>query len=218
MDKSPSSSEIRTLVLVPAIISLGITLLRLTGELANWSPLLFSRQAGGGGALVGISWLIPIFGIYFAVRLARDGYGPASRGRAVGLAFLGTVVFAGLVAVTFQLGLPPVLGLVLANLGTVAGAAIAYRGWPAFGKTALAYGLAARVPVAIVMLVAILANWGTHYELGPPGFPEMSPIPKWIVIGLIPQMMLWISLTITAGALFGSLAVLFVSPRRTAAA
>ena len=61
------------LILVPALITLAITLLRLAGELLRWSPSLFNRAPGGPGALVGIVWLIPLFGIYFALRLARAG-------------------------------------------------------------------------------------------------------------------------------------------------
>jgi hypothetical protein len=71
----------KQLILVPAIISLAVTLLRLVGELYNWTPMFFDASAGGGGALVGISWLVPIFGIYFAWKLARSGNGPASAAR-----------------------------------------------------------------------------------------------------------------------------------------
>ena len=61
------------LVRVPALITLGVTLLRLIGELQRWSPKLFNREAGGGGALVGISlavdgreaWYLPV-GHYLA--------------------------------------------------------------------------------------------------------------------------------------------------------
>jgi hypothetical protein len=90
---------------------------------------------------------------------------------------------------------------------------IAYRGWPALGKTLLAYGLAARIPVAIVMLVAMFANWGTHYDVAPPNFPEMAPLAKWFMIGLLPQIFLWIPFTIGVGMLFGGLALLAVGRR-----
>jgi hypothetical protein len=43
------------IVVVPAIITLAVTLLRLFGELQHWSPNLFNPVAGGGGALIGIS-------------------------------------------------------------------------------------------------------------------------------------------------------------------
>jgi hypothetical protein len=71
----------------------------------------------------------------------------------------------------------------------------------------LAYGLAARVPVAIVMLVAILGNWGTHYDVTQPNFPAMSPIAKWLLIGLLPQLTMWIWFTIAAGMICGAVAV-----------
>src|SRR5262249_54704942 len=99
------------MIVVPALISLAITLLRLVGELQHWSPALFSAQPGGGGALVGISWLIPVFGIYFALKLAARGEGPASIGKALGLA-LGAV--AALAAVGFlATRLHPSLGLTI---------------------------------------------------------------------------------------------------------
>jgi hypothetical protein len=72
--------------------------------------------------------------------------------------------------------------------------------------------------VAIVMFVAILGNWGTHYELGPPGFPEMSAIPKWFWIGLVPQLTLWMAFTVIVGSLFGGLAALATGRRAAPAA
>ena len=51
--------DIGRLILIPSLITLGVTLLRLAGELTNGSPTLFSRAVGGGAALVGIIWLVP---------------------------------------------------------------------------------------------------------------------------------------------------------------
>ncbi len=42
--------SIKKLILVPALITLAVTLLRLTGELMHWSKALFNPAAGGGGA------------------------------------------------------------------------------------------------------------------------------------------------------------------------
>lgn len=167
MANSPSFERITRLIAVPALISLGITLLRLVGEIFRWPPTFFSREAGGAGAIVGIVWLVPIFGIYFAIRLNGEGNGPASCGRAIGYAFAGLAVFVALTAATFKLASP--LTRVLAiNLASVFGGLVVSRGWPGLAKTELAYGVAARVPVAAVMLIAMIAQWGTHYELGPP--------------------------------------------------
>ncbi len=89
----------------------------------------------------------------------------------------------------------------------IVGAVIAYRAWPALGRVLLAYGLAARVPVAIVMLVAILGRWGTHYDVAPQNLSAMNPIAKWLLIGLLPQLTIWIWFTIAAGLIFGAVAV-----------
>ena len=51
-----SSLNIKKLILVPAIISLVITLVRLIGELSDGLPLLFNKASGGAGALIGIAW------------------------------------------------------------------------------------------------------------------------------------------------------------------
>jgi len=67
-ESTPAPSvSIGKLILIPSLITLGVTILRLVGELQHWTPILFNRSAGGGGAAVGISWLPLIFGPYFAV-------------------------------------------------------------------------------------------------------------------------------------------------------
>jgi hypothetical protein len=209
MSEPVARLSIRRLIVVPAVITFAVTLLRLVGELQHWSPKFFSREGGGAFAIVGIVWLVPIFGIYFAIRVIQAGHGPTSRGRAIGFALAALVVGVGLSIVIFKLSLPIVATIVLANLGMLLALWIAYRGWPELGKVEASYGLAARIPVAILMFVAMAANWGTHYEQGPPGFPEMSLVLKWFLIGLMPQLTLWIAFTVIVGSLFGSLALLF---------
>jgi hypothetical protein len=71
------------LIKVTAIITLAVTILRLVGELEHWSRT-FVGQPGGDNPLIGITWLAPLFGIYFAMRLVRAGYLPSSTGRALG--------------------------------------------------------------------------------------------------------------------------------------
>ena len=200
------------LILVPAVITLAVTLLRLTGELLEWSSVLFNRAAGGGGAIVGIVWLVPVFGIYFALRLARAGDGPGKVLRALGLVLLALVLmpvvgFAATAAGLDPNGIPLMLCLVVASVGAVL---LAFSAWAQLGRVLVAYGLAARIPVAIVMLIAILANWGTHYDVPPPGFPEMAPLATWFWIGLVPQMTFWIAFTVVVGMLFGLIAVAIV--------
>jgi hypothetical protein len=203
------------LVRVPALITLGVTLLRLIGELNNWSPALFSRAAGGGGALVGIAWLVPVFGIYFALKLAGSGAAPLAAGRTLvhvvgGLVAFFVVAFGGMKALGVDPNVPSLTSLVVIAVASAAAAVIAYLGSPVLGKTLVAYGLAARIPVAVVMLVAMLGNWGTHYDVAPPGFPASGVAFKWIAIGLLPQLTFWLAYTILVGMLFGGLALLFV--------
>jgi len=198
--------ETRKLILVPALITLAVTLLRLTGELRHWSPALFNPAPGGGGALVGIAWLVPVFGVYFGLKLARAGLaGPT--GPAIGFALLGLLIMpiGGFTAVKLGMSQQSLALLGVFVVLSIIGGAVAYRGWPALGRVLFAYGLAARVPVALVMLAAMLGSWGTHYDLPPPDFPAMSPIAKWLIIGLAPQMTIWIWFTIAVGALFGAI-------------
>jgi len=205
--------SLKSLILVPALITLAITILRLVGELQNWSPTFFSRAAGGAGAIVGIVWLVPIFGAYFAVKLAKAGPTPGA-GRVIGYSALaiGFAVLAITATVKATTNQSVHFGVFM--VVTVIAGVIAYRGWPALGRVLLAYGLAARLPVVIVMLIAIYANWGTHYDVAPPNMAGMAPLTKWFMIGLLPQMLGWIPFTICVGALFGGLALLAVGGRR----
>lgn len=200
------------LVRVPALITLGVTLLRLIGELQNWSPRLFNREAGGGGALVGIAWLVPIFGIYFAFKVSQPGTTPLKSGKTIlcavaGLAAFFGIAFGGLRALGLDPNKPSFTSFILFVVASVVSAIIAYAGSPVLGKVMFAYGLAARFPVAFLMLVAMLGNWGTHYDVAPPGFPEMGVFTRWLVIGLVPQLTLWMGYTLVVGCLFGGIAL-----------
>ena len=84
--------NVKRLILVPALITLAVTIVRLVGEIAGGPASLFNSAAGGGGALVGIVWLIPIFGIYFGCKLVRGDLAPQSVGKVIGFAVLGLVV------------------------------------------------------------------------------------------------------------------------------
>lgn len=204
------------LVVWPAAISLGVTLLRLVGELLNWSPALFGKAAGGGGSIVGITWLIVPFGAWFGWTLARGGSRPASTARAVAL------VIAGIAVVPIGATIVDRLGLVAAGspmqlavfvIFSLIGVVIARIGWPDLSRVLILYALAARIPVVLVMLVAMLGNWGTHYDVAPPGFPEMGVIGKWLWIGVLPQMTIWIWFTLVIGSLFGLAAAAIAKKR-----
>lgn len=203
---SNNRTPIVRLILVPSIITLLITLLRLTGELRQWSPTLFSPSPGGGGALVGITWLVLVFGVYFALRLASDANGPSSVGRSIGMAVIGLVLMAVgvFIAAAPQVNIPGklVIGLLLFAAAT----ALQFRTWPALSKVLLAYGYAARVPVVILTFFAIQGNWGTHYDVLPPGYVETSFWTRYAQTTLVPQLIFWVAFTVVVGTLFGSIA------------
>jgi len=201
------SMSITSLITIPALITLGITILRLVGELEHWPKPWFSAAAGGGGAIIGISWLPILFGPYFALKLAGAGAGPLSTGKAVVFAILGLVLFV-LAAMLLQASFPHHPRRTLAAfLLTLVAAFIPGIGWGSLGKTLLAYAFAARIPVLIVMAVAMLGNggqgWGTHYDAINPTFANASFARKFAYEAILPQMTLWIGWTVVLGAVLG---------------
>jgi hypothetical protein len=209
--------SVSRMILVPALITLAVTVLRLAGELLHWSSTFFNASSGGGWAIVGIVWLVPVFGIYFAVKLARAGQGPRSAGKAIGLTVLGIVIFV----VGGFVGFAPQIHLAgkeyIGYLVMAVGAAAVVLGWPALFKTLIAYAYAARVPVLIVMFFAIHGSWGTHYDALPPEYAGPTALwPKFFEIAFLPQMVFWVAFTILAGALFGSVVAAFVGRKQPA--
>jgi hypothetical protein len=83
--KTPS---IARLIAVPGVISIAVTALRLAGELLHW-PKPFVNSDVCGKAILGVIWLVPIFVIYFAVRLLHAGDTPQRFGRPLFLAISG---------------------------------------------------------------------------------------------------------------------------------
>jgi hypothetical protein len=205
--KSDSLSTKR-LILVPAIISLAVTLLRLVGELEHWPNTYFHGGVGGVGAIIGITWLAPIFGMYFAIRLAaREG--PRSALRAIGFGFLGGLILVGsLPAQRLVLPSPPSFQARLLYIWAMVALAglVTLPGWPRLWKTLLAYAYAVRIPVVIIMFFAFRGAWGTHYDALPPDFTGTSLISKWLWLGFFPQLILWVGFTLASGMLFGGIA------------
>jgi len=214
------------LITIPAIITLAITILRLVGELQHWPRPWFDAAAGGGGAIIGISWLPLIFGPYFAWKLAAAGEGPASVGKAIGLAFGGLVpIIVGAILAMPRGGTheAPFALFIVGSLIMLLGAFVPGLGWKGLGNTLLAYALAARIPVLIVMFIAMSANggqgWGTHYDVLPTFMAgtQMSLMRKFFTIGIMPQLTFWIAWTVVAGSILGSIVVAVARPGKRAA-
>lgn len=212
--KFPMKADLKLLG-VPILVTLGVTLLRLTGELIGWSETFFNRSPGGVGALVGIAWLAPVFGAFFAWKLAKSGESPRHF-RVLLLAFLGGVAFiavniAGLAITREFRGL-----IIISAIASATAMAVAAPAWPALYRTVFLYGVGARLPVVVIMFFAILGNWGTHYDAGPnmPEIAAMSPLQEFVWTGLVPQLTFWIAYTILSGMFFGGIAAWIYSRAR----
>lgn len=206
LDAVPSSDvSIGKLVLVPGLITLGITILRLAGELQHWPETFFNRTMGG--SLVAIIWLAPVFGIYLALRLCKAGRPPKSYLRAIGYAVLGSAILIASLYAGDALNVRQsfFLRLVYAWVIFVVSAMLTWRGWPELFQALLAYGYAARIPVAIIIFFAMRGNWGTHYDAAPRDLPALGLIAKYLWLGFVPQLVLWVAFTILAGMLVGTI-------------
>jgi hypothetical protein len=215
------SISITSLITIPALITLGITILRLVGELAHWPKFLFSTAAGGGGAIIGISWLPIIFGPYFALKLARAGDGPSRVGKAMEFAFLGLVVFVQAALWAESTISHPSNLTIVAFLVMLEAAFIPAIGWRALRTALLAYAFAARIPVLIVMFFAMRGNggqgWGTHYDAVPPMFAQGPFATKFLYLAILPQMTGWIGWTVVVGSILGVIVVAIAGRGKQAA-
>src|SRR5208282_1960894 len=159
MTHPTSRPSIPRMVLVPALITLGVTLLRLAGELRGWPSPWFDKSSG----IVGITWLLPpIFGFYFAWKLWREGERIVRVERALLLGLLGVALNELVVATVFEHAHISIYSA-LVSLWTVAviSLGLQYLAWPALCKALIAYGLGARIPVVVIMFFALRGHWGT---------------------------------------------------------
>lgn len=213
---SPAPSN---LILGPALLTLGVTVLRFVGELSHWSPRLFSREAGGAAALVGIVWLVPLFGAYFGLRLARAGARPAHHGRALGVAVLALVLNPLVLAVLFTtLVKSPVPQIGVLTVTSWAAILLARSSWPELWRVLLTYAFAARVPVLVAMAVSIFGGLDTHYAKPRPDFPPAGPGALFFWTALLPQLGVWIWFTVAVGLVSGITAAALVAFRERRAA
>jgi len=163
---------------------------------------------GGAWSIIGITWLAPVFGIYFAATLLASGQGPTSAWRALAWAILAVIV---IIALSYLGSVQHIERdfegrLIYIWLVTAVAALVAMRGWPALFKVIAAYGYAARIPVALVMYLAFRGNWATHYDALPPGMPPGYPFwEKYLLLGFLPQLVFWVAYTVVSGMLLGGI-------------
>lgn len=195
----------------PVGLTLAVTSVRLLGELRGWSPRWFGTAAGGGGAIVGIGWLIPVFGWWFGRQLVALGRHPRSTRRASFELGLGVASVAlAFTVVELVLGVT-YSGMLVGMLGCVIGGVLASRAWPELGRCMFAYAIGARLPIAVITGVAVANDWGTHYEKLAVGAPEMSSFGRFSIL-VLAQAGFWIPITLIGGAMAGLTAL--ATPRR----
>lgn len=214
-----------SLVLVPALLTLGITVLRLVGELKGWSPLWFGQaEAGGGGALLGISWLIFVFGFYFGIRLQRGGAGKERPAKALLWSLFGPVVLFGGFAACQAADLiwvpdaehpGEMRGLVYFLALMAIGVLIAMLAWWRASVVLLVYAVCARVPVLVVTWLAVENHWETHYIKTAPGMTR-PPEAELFTFLSMPQITFWPAITVILGTVMACLGALLAGRPKAA--
>lgn len=211
---SDKRSSPLSLVLIPALVTLVVSITRLLGELYGWNPSLFgSTEGGGAGAVVAIVWLIFVFGLWFGVVLQRRGDGPANKKRAlltslgaVGL-MIGSLALCGaLDLVAFPDPEAPVEArgtpYLMASFGI--GVVAAFAAWPRLAMTMLVYAVLARIPVVVITWLAVHYGWDTHHAKTPDGLIA-PPADELTMFLIMPQITAWPAFTVVVGTLCGCL-------------
>jgi hypothetical protein len=213
LPETPRSS-ITGMVIAAGAVTLAVTLVRLAGELQGWDPAWFGRDAGGQGAVLGIVWLVPVFGFLVGRRLARIGRASPVPVRALALLALAVAALlggAGYVSSSLQ-GEELRTAVRYLAIGAPLLVLAAIWIWPAGVLANLAYGVLARAPVVVVQYVSIARAWGTHYEKVHPALPPMTADER--AFGLmLAQATLWVPFTALVGALCAVLGAMTVRGR-----
>jgi hypothetical protein len=180
-----------------------VTLLRLTGELMAW-PYPLVNSAPCGKAILGVVWLVPIAGVYFAVKVRALEAPPPLFGRLFLYAAAGLAMkLAGTALMEMHGRYAPRL---LGNFAlTMAGVVLSALAWPRLFQLLLAYGYASRLPVAVVTFLAMRGHWGTHYDALDPGFPAIRFWPTFLRVSFVPNIFFMEAYTVIVGLLFAGL-------------
>ena|SRR5215510_9330246 len=209
--RAGSSLGVSRLIAVPALIAVAVTALRAFGEVHHW-PEPIVNSAVCGKAILGVVWLVPIFGVYFALRLFRASSQPKFLMRAVILAIASLLLKLGGTFVMERPGLGYITRVSLNLAVTALALGLQAVAWPDLFKALLMYGYASRVPIAVVEFLAMRGHWGTHYDALDPGFPQIGFWPTYIRVSLIPNIFFMEAYTVIVGGLLGIFA--FATMRR----
>jgi len=203
-DIAASQRSLFSLVTVPALITLAVTIVRLVGELERWSPKWF-LSGGDLSWLTDVTWLTIPFSAYFGFKLASGGHGPKSIKKAYLCAGAGAAILFASVSVSRIAPLPSVgfrTGLFLDACVLTAVAFIQLAAWPGLVKVLLAYALATRIPIVIIMCFGLHGHWGTDFDYA--GTAEFDlPVPGYFWRAFFPQLTSWVGLTVLLGSIAG---------------
>lgn len=219
MANKPSGGKppgVLSLVLVPALLTLVVTIVRLVGERSGWAPQLFNANGPGPEqqqGMFGITVLIPVFGFWFGFKLRRDTGGPANLLGSVLQYLIAAGIFVGGVFAVTTLGWlvmptekqpgPPVgMGVMAGLLGVTF--LVVLTAWPRLSAALLVYALLARLPVVAITFLAVANDWGTHYEKLPSSFQVPEGMDKALFLSM-PQLTFWPVATMLVGGLCGCL-------------
>jgi len=191
------------IVVVPSLIAIAVTLVRLTGELEHWPRPLVNPDVCGK-AILGITWLVPVFSVYFAMKLWRSRP-PRRLNVAIVLAVAGLLL--KLIGTYVMERQGPYLPRISLNFAmSFAGLLLQFLAWPELSKILLAYGYLSRIPVAIVQFLAMRGAWGTHYDALDPSFPRIGFWPTYLRVAFVPNIFFMEAYTVIVGVLIGCVA------------
>lgn len=207
MSKKPS--KLPRLVLLTGGITLLVSVLRLVGQLWQWpATLVGSGEAGGGGALLGISWLLFVVGAWLGLHEQGTDKARARPGRTLLLAGLALIVAFGGVALCTKLDLlwfpdeehpgePRGMAWFVGAFGL--GTLLSIVAWPRIGLAMLAYAALARLPVVAITWLALHFDWqGTHYTQIPAFFEQPAEADRFAFLASA-QLTFWPMLTVLFG-------------------
>ena len=156
--------RVHRLVLVPILVGVGVTLIRVTGEVQGW----IATTSGGALHPLGVTWLVLVFGAWFGYRLGSEG-AVERPARALGFGLLALGIVLAALAGASALFAGTFVGIaVSAMLAASVAALLPRRAAPVLFAANVAFALPVRIVIILVTTVSVLAGWGTHYEkMGP---------------------------------------------------
>jgi hypothetical protein len=201
----PGSVRFLPLVLVTSLLTLLLTVARTLGEVLHWHPKWFAPDAGGALSPFGIVWLVPLVGLLFGRRAAQAGSRPPFLAAfAVPLAGLAVVVGAAGWMGTQLKGEELLAAMGWLVRGAPVVALLALFVWPRVFVLTLAYGVLARIPVAVVQWLDVKWAWGTHYGKVHPSLPAELTNDAKLQLLTLAQFGLWVPFTVLLGTAFAA--------------